>query len=184
MEAEVKDATHLILKKPLGMPAGSRVVLDIFESGDAGENKDWVKLPLSILERAYGLDEPDYSSAGQALIHKLHFLQPLLQGRGSRPTLRNHPPANHALLLQFLQLPSPNLPNERLGILVLGGLKALKESVNKGCSARPACQQKSSHEEECEKDWQKPPLLIFLKKNPEFSKKTSAVLGGLFFEIR
>ena len=44
MEAEVSDATHLVLKKPLGMPAGSRVVLDIFESGDAGENKDWAKL--------------------------------------------------------------------------------------------------------------------------------------------
>ena len=184
MEAEVSDATHLVLKKPLGMPAGSRVVLDIFESGDAGENKDWAKLSLSMLERAYGLDEPYYSSAGQALIHKLHFSQPLFQGRGSRPTLRNHPPADHTLLLQFFQLPSPDLPNERLGILVLGGLKALKESVNKGCSTRPACQQKSSHEEECEEDWQKPPLLIFLKKNPEFSKKTCAALGGLFFEIR
>ena len=71
MEAEVSDATHLVLKKPLGMPAGSRVVLDIFESfesGDAGENKDWAKLSLSMLERAYGLDEPDYSGAGQAIV--------------------------------------------------------------------------------------------------------------------
>ena len=83
MEAEVKDATHLILKKPLGMLAGSRVVLDIFESGDTEENKDWARLSLSMLERAYGLDEPAYSSAGQALIHKLHFPQPLFQGRGS-----------------------------------------------------------------------------------------------------
>jgi hypothetical protein len=68
MEAEVSDATHLVLKKPLGMPAGSRVVLDIFESGDAGENKDWAKLSLSMLERAYVLDEPDYSGAGQAIV--------------------------------------------------------------------------------------------------------------------
>ena len=68
MEAEVSDATHLVLKKPLGMPAGSRVVLDIFESGDTGENKDWAKLSLSMLERAYGLDEPYYSGAGQAIV--------------------------------------------------------------------------------------------------------------------
>ena len=68
IEAEVRDATHLILKKPLGMPAGSRVVLDIFESGHGGENEDWAKLSLTMLERAYGLDEPDYSSAGQPLV--------------------------------------------------------------------------------------------------------------------
>ena len=68
IDAEVRDATHLVLKKPLGTPAGSRVVLDIFEAGHGGESEEWAKLSLGMLERAYGLDEPDYSNAGQALV--------------------------------------------------------------------------------------------------------------------
>ena len=117
IEAEVKDSTHLILKKPLGMPAGSRVVLDIFELGDAGENKDWAKLSLSMLERAYGLDEPDYASAGQALIHKLNSLQPLFQGRGSQPTLRNYPPPITVSLPSFSNSPALTSRMSDLGSL-------------------------------------------------------------------
>ena len=58
-----------------------------------------------------------------------------------------------------------------------------KKGVDERCRPGAAGQEEGSHQEKGQENGQKPPLLIFLKKNPEFSKKSSAVLGGLFFEI-
>ena len=33
-EAELSDATHLVLSQPLSMPAGTKVVLEIIETSD------------------------------------------------------------------------------------------------------------------------------------------------------
>jgi len=65
VEAEVADPTHLVLMKPLEVPAGSRVWLEI--GAEVPEHEEWLAVSGASLERAYGSEEPDYSRAGVAL---------------------------------------------------------------------------------------------------------------------
>ena len=61
LEAQVIDARHLRLKKPIEIPPGSKVLITIAptEAG-AVRDRDWYALSSQYLEAAYGEDEPDY----------------------------------------------------------------------------------------------------------------------------
>ena len=67
VEAEISDSTHLVLRRPLAMPVGSRVVLEIVDPQSYTEREEMLFASGSLLERAYGTDEPDYSDQGQPL---------------------------------------------------------------------------------------------------------------------
>ena len=67
IEAEIKDATHLELRQPLALPAGSRVLVEVVDDELDTERGELLVASSSLLERAYGPDEPDYSEAGEAL---------------------------------------------------------------------------------------------------------------------
>jgi hypothetical protein len=67
VEAEISDSTHLVLRRPLAMPVGSRVVLEIVDPEGDTERKEMLLASGALLERAYGADEPDYSDQGQPL---------------------------------------------------------------------------------------------------------------------
>ena len=67
IEAEISDSTHLVLKRPLAIPAGSRVVLELIDSEGVTERTEMVAASMGLLERAYGPEEPDYSQAGEPL---------------------------------------------------------------------------------------------------------------------
>ena len=62
IEANVTDATHLELTRPL--PAGGRgrvyVLVADPQDGDA-DHPLWTRASLASLERAYGEDEPEYT---------------------------------------------------------------------------------------------------------------------------
>ena len=49
------------------MPVGSRVVLEIVDPQGYTEREEMLVASGSLLERAYGADEPDYSDQGQPL---------------------------------------------------------------------------------------------------------------------
>jgi|SanBayMetagenome_1026888.scaffolds.fasta_scaffold13726_2 hypothetical protein len=67
MTARVEDPTHLVLSEPLLMPRGSIVAVDVHESALVAEHADWVAASGSLLESAYGPNEPDYSECGERL---------------------------------------------------------------------------------------------------------------------
>ena len=67
IEAEISDATHLVLREPLAIPAGRRVLVEIIEDERDGEREEFLVASAALLERAYGPDEPDYSEAGEPL---------------------------------------------------------------------------------------------------------------------
>ncbi|HIG29159.1 MAG TPA: hypothetical protein EYQ50_15775 [Verrucomicrobiales bacterium] len=64
IQAEIEDPTHLKLKQPLDAEVGSVIVLEILGTSDRDE---FLTGSSSLLERAYGDDEPDYSEAGTAI---------------------------------------------------------------------------------------------------------------------
>ncbi len=59
LEAQVIDARHLMLKNPIEIPPGSKVLITIVPNKSNG-NDDWFSLSIQQLEAAYGEDEPDY----------------------------------------------------------------------------------------------------------------------------
>ena len=67
IEAEIEDLMHLVLQKPLEMPVGSTIILEVLTPEAAVERDDFLAATSALLERAYGDDEPDYSSAGEPL---------------------------------------------------------------------------------------------------------------------
>ena len=67
IEAEISDSTHLVLRRPLAMPAGSLVVLELIDPGGDTDREEMVAASVALLARAYGPDEPDYSQAGEPL---------------------------------------------------------------------------------------------------------------------
>ncbi|HRQ87252.1 MAG TPA: hypothetical protein PLA50_00520 [Bacteroidia bacterium] len=67
VEAEVRDATHLVLTQPLSMAPGSRVVLHVFTTEEDEDRVGMLAASAALLDRAYGSDEPDYSDAGEPL---------------------------------------------------------------------------------------------------------------------
>lgn len=67
IEAEIKDATHLVLRQPLALPAGRRVVVEVIENEMDAERGEFLAASAALLERAYGSDEPDYSEDGETL---------------------------------------------------------------------------------------------------------------------
>jgi len=70
IEAVIEDSTRLKLLEPLNLPAGSRVSIDVHLSKTA-EHEDFTSESTALLERAYGIEEPDYSLSGEPL--ELHF---------------------------------------------------------------------------------------------------------------
>ncbi len=67
VEAEIEDSTHLILQKPLNLPVGSKVVLEVLPPEAALERDGFLAASAALLERAYRENEPDYSDAGEPL---------------------------------------------------------------------------------------------------------------------
>ncbi len=67
IEAEIKDPTHLVLRQPLALPVGHRVVVEIIDNEMDTERDEFLAASAALLERAYGSDEPDYSEAGEPL---------------------------------------------------------------------------------------------------------------------
>ena len=67
VHAEVTDATHLTLCQPMTLPTGTFVVVEIVAADS--DRETFLDASASLLERAYGDDEPDYSQAGDALFH-------------------------------------------------------------------------------------------------------------------
>jgi hypothetical protein len=60
INATVTDATHLVLAEPLTIPSGANIQIIIEEDA---ERDDFLKLSSANLERAYGDDEPEYTTA-------------------------------------------------------------------------------------------------------------------------
>ena len=60
IEAEIVDSTHLRLLQPVEVEVGAKITLEIIEP----EREEFLNGGASNLERAYGDDEPDYSTAG------------------------------------------------------------------------------------------------------------------------
>lgn len=67
IEAQVTDDQQLLLKSPVPLRAGSRVILEIHPIPGDEEHRFWSAASASLLERGYGPDEPDYSNAGSPL---------------------------------------------------------------------------------------------------------------------
>ncbi|MCB1237133.1 MAG: hypothetical protein KDM91_18850 [Verrucomicrobiae bacterium] len=67
VEAEISDSTHLVLRQPLAIPAGRRVLVEIIEDDSDLDRGEYLSASAALLERAFGPDEPDYSEAGEAL---------------------------------------------------------------------------------------------------------------------
>lgn len=67
IEAELEDPTHLLLQRPLDMPVGSKVVLELLTPAAAAERDQFLAASAALLERAYGDGEPDYSESGEPL---------------------------------------------------------------------------------------------------------------------
>ena len=67
IEAEITDPTHLVLRQPLAIPAGRRVVVEVLEAEGNAEREEFLSASAALLERAYGPGEPDYSEAGEPL---------------------------------------------------------------------------------------------------------------------
>ena len=67
IEAEIEDATHLVLRQPLALPVGRRVLVEVVEDEGDTERGGLLVASSALLERAYGPDEPDYSEVGEAL---------------------------------------------------------------------------------------------------------------------
>lgn len=63
VEAQVVDATHLELARPIQVPCGARVLVSIAAAGMDEERAEWVKMSLQRIQSAYGPDEPEYSAA-------------------------------------------------------------------------------------------------------------------------
>ncbi len=61
IEAQVLDATHLELTRPIQVPRGSKILISITAPESDKEHKEWVEMSLQYLQSAYGPDEPDYS---------------------------------------------------------------------------------------------------------------------------
>lgn len=49
------------------MPVGSKIVVEVLTPEAAAERDDFLAASSVLLERAYGDDEPDYSTAGEPL---------------------------------------------------------------------------------------------------------------------
>ena len=67
LTARIEDATHLVLNRPLSLPRGSIVSVDIRESLALAEHENWIAASGALLEASYGSDEPDYSLYGEPL---------------------------------------------------------------------------------------------------------------------
>jgi hypothetical protein len=63
IEAQVVDATHLELTRPIQAPCGARVLVSIATANTDKEHAEWVKMSLQQLQSAYGSEEPEYSVA-------------------------------------------------------------------------------------------------------------------------
>ena len=63
VEAQVVDATHLELTRPIQAPCGARVLVSIAAADTDKEHAEWVKMSLQHLQSSYGPDEPEYSVA-------------------------------------------------------------------------------------------------------------------------
>ena len=58
------DGTSIQLDEPYELPRDARLLVTILpDSASDRERADWLALSASGLERAYGDDEPDYSTA-------------------------------------------------------------------------------------------------------------------------
>ena len=66
-EAELSDATHLVLSQPLSIPVGTKVVLKIIETSDPMTHDEFLSASAALLEVGYGEEEPDYSNEGKPL---------------------------------------------------------------------------------------------------------------------
>ncbi|MDA7617761.1 hypothetical protein N8703_00475 [Verrucomicrobia bacterium] len=66
-EAELFDATRLVLSQPLSMPAGTKVVLEIIETSDPTVHDEFLSASAALLEVGYGDEEPDYFNEGKPL---------------------------------------------------------------------------------------------------------------------
>ena len=61
IQAEVVDATHIALSKPVDGPAGRKVLVAVAELADQdAEYEAWLVLSGNGLRSAYGDSEPDY----------------------------------------------------------------------------------------------------------------------------
>jgi hypothetical protein len=65
INARVTDALHLTLDRPLALAPGSRVTVEVMPPDGEADALTWAS--ASLLDRAYGPDEPDYSDAGEPL---------------------------------------------------------------------------------------------------------------------
>ena len=64
IQAEVVDATHIELSKPIAGPAGRKVLVSVAEPADRdAEYEAWLALSGDGLRSAYGDSEPDYMSS-------------------------------------------------------------------------------------------------------------------------
>ena len=61
MEAQVVDATHLELTRPIQVPCGARVLVSIATADVDKEHAEWVQMSRHQIRSAYGPDEPEYS---------------------------------------------------------------------------------------------------------------------------
>ena len=61
VEAQVIDARHLKLKRPIKIAPGSTVMITIEPAEGVAEDQEWYQISSQGLEAAYGEDEPDYS---------------------------------------------------------------------------------------------------------------------------
>jgi len=60
IEAEIDVNGSVILLEPVHLEKKSRAIVTIID--DADEQQEWLRLSAANLARAYGEDEPDYSS--------------------------------------------------------------------------------------------------------------------------
>jgi hypothetical protein len=64
VEAKVMDSTHLELSKPIMTRQGVTVMVSVAESGERdAERGQWFAASSSVLGKAYGDSEPDYSES-------------------------------------------------------------------------------------------------------------------------
>jgi len=62
IQAEVVDATHIELSKPIPGPVGRQVLVSVAEPADRDvEYEAWLVVSADGLQSAYGDSEPEYS---------------------------------------------------------------------------------------------------------------------------
>jgi hypothetical protein len=55
------DGTQILLDEPYELAPNTKLVVSVIEIKDE-ERDDWTRFSMANLERAYGVDEPEYST--------------------------------------------------------------------------------------------------------------------------